>query len=709
MDRRPPGTTQRPPEPDLINDCVHCGFCLPTCPSYAVFEEEMDSPRGRIVLMRVGHEEGARSRAEMVTHFDRCLGCMACVTACPSGVQYDKLIEQTRPQIERTRRALAGASARTGAAIFALFTHPGRLRALAPVLALQQQLGPQRSRSAGCRSPRLQSMLALAPPTCRARAASAQLPEVTPARGERAGRVALMQGCVQRVFFGDVNAATVRVLAAEGWEVHAPRSPRCCGALQMHAGVEDEALALARETIAAYEGFDAIVVNVAGCGSAMKDYGAPARRRPGVGRARRGVLAPRSRDVHELLADARAAAAAPPARAAGRLPRRLPPRPRPGRPRRSRASCCAAIPGLELLEPAEWELCCGSAGHLQPRAARGRRQARRAQGRQPRATGARGDRRRQPRLRAADRRAPRARAADLPPDDPARPLDPRSPPVSTAWTSPRTRDERARRDPLRRRARRSSASCTARFGAPPRRAARRQARARRARRGATLDFLTRRARSARATGRSRRRAPDYARPARRDHRPDRPQARHQRAQLGRARASWPTSRTRTRPTWAQPGRGPREPDRRDRGHDHLRRAPTASTTSSIDETATLLVRPRGWHLPEKHLHDRRRAGRRRAHGLRPVRLPLRASGCSSAAAALYLYLPKMEHHLEARLWNDVFTFTRGARSALAARHDPRDGADRDAARPRSRWTRSSTSCASTPTGSTPAAGTTSSR
>src|SRR5690349_24603864 len=130
----------RPPNLDLIADCVHCGFCLPTCPSYAVFEEEMDSPRGRIVLMRVGHEEGAEVSDEMVTHFDRCLGCMACVTACPSGVQYDKLIEQTRPQLERhADRPLRDRAYRR--AIFELFTHPGRLRALAPVLALQQRTG----------------------------------------------------------------------------------------------------------------------------------------------------------------------------------------------------------------------------------------------------------------------------------------------------------------------------------------------------------------------------------------------------------------------------------------------------------------------------------------------------------------------------------------------------------------------------------------
>src|SRR4029450_3353483 len=129
-----------PPELDLIRDCVHCGFCLPTCPSYAVFEEEMDSPRGRILLTRIGHEDGSSISPEMVTHFDRCLGCMACVTACPSGVQYDRLIEQTRPQLERqVERPLAQRAWRRG--IFELFTHPGRLRALAPVLAVQQRTG----------------------------------------------------------------------------------------------------------------------------------------------------------------------------------------------------------------------------------------------------------------------------------------------------------------------------------------------------------------------------------------------------------------------------------------------------------------------------------------------------------------------------------------------------------------------------------------
>jgi glycolate oxidase iron-sulfur subunit len=338
----------RPPELDLIRDCVHCGFCLPTCPSYVVFEEEMDSPRGRILLMRIGHEEGETVSPEMTTHFDNCLGCMACVTACPSGVQYDRLIERTRPQIERhgdrtwRERALRGA-------VFALFTHPGRLRALVPGMALQRRL--RLAERFGDRLP----FLRLAPPV-RARAAIRQLPEVVPAVGTKRGTVAFMQGCVQRVFYGDVNAATVRVLAAEGFEVHSPRRPRCCGALQFHSGVEKPARELAEATVEAYEGYDVVLTNVAGCGSAMKDYGHLFEDDP-----RMAAFSAKVRDVHEFLAEAGTRAPRHPlpmklayhdachlghAQGVRSQPREL----------------LTGIPGLELVEPAEWELCCGSAG-----------------------------------------------------------------------------------------------------------------------------------------------------------------------------------------------------------------------------------------------------------------------------------------------------------------------------------------------------------
>src|SRR3954468_1782236 len=255
-----------PPPMELIRDCVHCGFCLPTCPSYAVFEDEMDSPRGRILLMRVGHEEGEELSPEMVTHFDRCLGCMACVTACPSGVQYDKLIERVRPQLERSE-ARSWRERAYRKAIFALFTHPGRLRALVPGSPLAPKLAPLAP------TERLRSLLSLAPPASPA-ATFRRLPKVKESKAPvRRGTVAFMQGCIQRVFFGDVNEATVRVLSAEGWEVHSPRSPRCCGALQIHAGVEGESIDLAWKTIEAYERYDKVVTNVAGCGSVMKDYG----------------------------------------------------------------------------------------------------------------------------------------------------------------------------------------------------------------------------------------------------------------------------------------------------------------------------------------------------------------------------------------------------------------------------------------------------
>lgn len=350
----------RPPAKELIDDCVHCGFCLPTCPSYLVFEDEMDSPRGRIVLMRVGHEEGSAVSPEMTTHLDRCLGCMACVTACPSGVQYDRLIERARPQLERNGPPRTWRERALRRGIFELFTHPGRLRALVPFMALQRWL----------RIPVPFGELAPAVPL---RAAVERLPELTPAQGKRRGRVALMQGCVQRVFFGDVNAATVRVLAAEGWEVHAPRQPRCCGALMLHTGVEDEARELARATIAAYEGFDHVIVNAAGCGSAMKEYHHLLEDEYAA------AFTAKVRDVHEFLAEheARAVRRPLPLRVAYHDACHLA---HAQRVRAQPRALLSAIPELELVEPREWELCCGSAGiynltHRDAAAELGRRKA----------------------------------------------------------------------------------------------------------------------------------------------------------------------------------------------------------------------------------------------------------------------------------------------------------------------------------------------
>ena len=360
----------RPPAPELIETCVRCGFCLPTCPTYALWGEEMDSPRGRIALMQLGHEQPELSD-EMVDHFDRCLGCMACVTACPSGVRYDLLIQETRPQVERLhRRSVADRLFRR--AVFAVFPHPGRLRALVPLLRLHGRLGLGRlARRNGWpkRLERLRSVLALAPEVP-AGTVGRRVPPRIPARGARRGRVGFLQGCVQRVLFSGVNLATVQVLSSEGWEVHAPRRPRCCGSLQQHSGYEPEAQALARETIAAFEDCDLVAVNAAGCGSGMKEYDhLLAGDSAWAQRAR--SFAAKVRDVHELLADGE---------------RRCPRRPLPMRVayhdpchlahaqgvREQPRALLREIPGLVLAEPAEWELCCGSAGIynlIQPQAA----------------------------------------------------------------------------------------------------------------------------------------------------------------------------------------------------------------------------------------------------------------------------------------------------------------------------------------------------
>ena len=352
---------QRTPPLELIEDCVHCGFCLPTCPTYTLWGEEMDSPRGRIVLMKAALEDGAELSDPQVTAWDNCLGCMACVTSCPSGVRYDTLIARTRAQVERNYpRTRAERAFRR--AVFELFTHPGRLRALVPLASAAQRAGlPGRlARSRlGRRLPLIESAARLAPDLAPG-AAVHRLAELTPARGERRGTVALLQGCVQRAFFGQVNEDTARVLAAEGWDVAAPRDPRCCGALQYHEGEELEARELAKASIAALEGYDVVAVNAAGCGSAMKQYGELLGDEPAwAGRA--DAFAAKVRDVSELLA------AEPPRAARQPLPIRvvyhdachlahaqgIRAQPR---------DALRSIPELELLEPFEWEICCGSAG-----------------------------------------------------------------------------------------------------------------------------------------------------------------------------------------------------------------------------------------------------------------------------------------------------------------------------------------------------------
>ncbi len=367
----------RPPDKELVDVCVHCGFCLPTCPTYLLGNEEMDSPRGRIVLMNVALEDADRLSDAMVTHWDRCLGCMACVTACPSGVQYDKLIEATRPQVERNyERSLGERAFRRFA--FETFTRPGRLRALVPLMVAARRVGLMRAAERSLtRFPRIRALQSLLPDVT-VKAAAARLPETTPARGKRRGRVGMLLGCVQRVFFDEVNQATARVLAAEGFDVFAPRKVRCCGALMLHSGAEAEALDLAKKMIEAFEGCDHVAVNAAGCGSSMKDYGGLlSDDEKWAERAER--FSDKVRDVSQLLVESEPVATRHPVplkvayHDACHLAHAQKVRSEP-------RQVLAGIPELELVEPAEWEICCGSAGIynlLQPDAGRalGRRKA----------------------------------------------------------------------------------------------------------------------------------------------------------------------------------------------------------------------------------------------------------------------------------------------------------------------------------------------
>jgi glycolate dehydrogenase iron-sulfur subunit len=325
---------------ELTRACVHCGFCLPTCPTYVLWNEEMDSPRGRIQLMEKT-AQGALALSPTVTeHFDRCLGCMACVTSCPSGVRYDLLIEETRatveaqhtrPPAERLQRRL----------LFATLPYPRRMRWALRLAPLGRRLpAPDWARP----------MLEVAP---RWRSTEQPATLTAPAGSTRSRRrVGLLTGCVQSVVFGEVNSATARVLAAAGHEVVAPRQG-CCGALSAHAGRADESSRFVERLRRSFDGVEPIVVNASGCGSHLKEKGVPAL------------------DVTEALRDAELPELHPleltvayqdscHLRHAQRLPAAWKP-------------LLEQIPGLRVAEPAEQDICCGSAGIYnvtQPEAAR---------------------------------------------------------------------------------------------------------------------------------------------------------------------------------------------------------------------------------------------------------------------------------------------------------------------------------------------------
>jgi glycolate oxidase iron-sulfur subunit len=351
------------PSPELLQRCVHCGFCLPTCPTYAVLGVEMDSPRGRIRLMETVWQGRVDVKSDpFERHMYGCLDCRACETACPSGVEFGKLMEGARSQIEAARpRSLTERLVRVMAFQF-LLPRPAVLGTFAHFSVLSKRLGAAAVLHAiGSRVPvarRLAGLLDLIP----ARASSRALPAIYPARGARRGSVALFTGCVMRAAFADTNGATARVLARNGFEVIVPETQTCCGALHAHAGERVDARVLARRNIASLEGLDvdAFIVNAAGCGAALKEYGWLLKDDPAwADRATR--FASRVKDASEFLGDAGLTATPGPLRVRVAYDdpchllhgQKIKDQPR---------AMLAAIPELKVLPLTEADWCCGSAG-----------------------------------------------------------------------------------------------------------------------------------------------------------------------------------------------------------------------------------------------------------------------------------------------------------------------------------------------------------
>jgi glycolate oxidase iron-sulfur subunit len=357
---------KKPPQQELIDQCVHCGMCLSTCPSYRVIGKEMDSPRGRIYLMNAINQGEAALTEGTTEHFDSCLGCLACVTTCPSGVQYDQLIAATRPQVERNQpRNLWEKFIRF--LIFNLFPYPERLSLFLPLLWFYQVSGLQKLvRAIGILNilPRLAAMESILP-QINVKSINKKYPDVIPSQTETRYRVGVILGCVQRLFFDPVNEATVRVLTANGCEVVIPKSQGCCAALPAHQGQEKQAQAIAKQMIDSFGDTDVdyIIINAAGCGHTLKEYHHILADDPEYsGKAKQFVA--KVRDIHEFLSEVKLTVDLSPlstenltlvyqdachllhGQKISLQPRQL----------------LKQIPNIQLKEPIDAALCCGSAG-----------------------------------------------------------------------------------------------------------------------------------------------------------------------------------------------------------------------------------------------------------------------------------------------------------------------------------------------------------
>ncbi|MDE2582065.1 MAG: glycolate oxidase subunit GlcF [Rhodospirillales bacterium] len=345
----------------VLRTCVHCGFCTATCPTFRLLGDELDSPRGRIYLIKDMLESGRPASEDVVLHIDRCLSCLSCMTTCPSGVHYMHLVDHARTYIENTyRRPWHDRLLR--AVLASVLPYPRRFRAalaaagagraFAWLLPASHPLGK-----------RLRAMLALAPDTL---PSGGTPPGVHPAEGARKGRVALLAGCAQQVLAPGINDATIRLLTRMGVEVVVAEGAGCCGALTHHMGKHDPAIASAEANIAAWgheidgDGLDAIVINASGCGTTVKDYGFMFRTAPEPLRARAEQVSALAVDISEFLTRI------------GYAPTREP----PGLTVAYHSACSLqhgqqvtiepkallAKAGFTVVEPADAHLCCGSAG-----------------------------------------------------------------------------------------------------------------------------------------------------------------------------------------------------------------------------------------------------------------------------------------------------------------------------------------------------------
>ena len=335
----------------ILRSCVHCGFCTATCPTYQILGDELDSPRGRIYLIKEMLESGRPADARTVKHIDRCLSCLACVSTCPSGVDYMHLIDQARAYVEKTyRRPWHDRALRW--VLAKVIPHPTRFRLALLAAKIGRPFAPL------IPDARLRAMLAMAPKTIPPVSRNDD-PQTFPATGERRMRVALMTGCAQKALNTDINDATIRLLRRLGCEVVIPRGVGCCGALTHHMGREAEAHASAAANVAAFMaekhagGLDAVVINTSGCGTTVKDYGHM------LGGEEAATVSALAMDISELLVKiGLPVGAAKGLRVAYHAACSL----QHGQQVKTAPKDLLKRVGFDVVEPADSHLCCGSAG-----------------------------------------------------------------------------------------------------------------------------------------------------------------------------------------------------------------------------------------------------------------------------------------------------------------------------------------------------------